>query len=104
MSTATCRWMKQPPASCASSTITPRAQWEVIDDGDCLQIAGGNRKDAAQWPHRAPDSGRVAAVGCAGCDHDGLGESVRSQDQGIGCEAGVQGILRLPLRAVHVGE
>ena len=54
--------------------------------------------------HRPPGSEPRERLGRAGRDDHGPGESRGEADRGTRCDAGVQGILRLSLRALHFGE
>src|SRR5581483_1814147 len=72
--------------------------------GDRLQVAIGNRKDAAQRPRRAAGSRRVKKNGRAGRDHDGSRKSRRKKDSRPGRKACFQRLLRLSLCVVHLGE
>src|SRR6266705_5750207 len=73
-------------------------------DGDSPPERGRTAKDASRRAFRARSPGRAAKRGKAGNIDDGPREACRGKNRRKTGQGGVQGISRLSLRAVHVGE
>src|SRR5216683_35 len=105
------RWWRITGAWVCCTALTRRSAWKWVRigpwkkfDGDSPAKRGGAGKDAPRRAFRARGLVRAAKRGKAGNYDDGPREACRGKNRRKAGQGGVQGIPRLSLRVVHVGE